>query len=124
MKKIVCIAVLVFLLTGCGSKTPSSPEVPSRTETPRNSAQSELSQVSSQFHHDEVAAAFLNSMGCSDKNCTDETHFHHCPADCGDYDHYHTCSLDCTETSHHHSGHTAESSHKEQHNSSHSDSHH
>ena len=128
MKKKLCMTALVFLflLTGCAAKTLNSSQVPSRAETPGSSTQSERSDVSSQSHHDEVNVQFMNSMGCADKTCTDASHFHHCPADCGNYDHYHTCSLDCTEASHHHRGHTAESSHKEQHNSgSHrSDSHH
>ena len=118
------VLVLLLLMTGCTAKIPNSPESSSRAEAPGGSAQSEISDVS-QSHHEEVTVAFMNSMGCADKNCTDASHFHHCPTDCKDYDHYHACSLDCTEVSHHHSGHTTESSHKEQqHSDSHSGSHH
>ena len=126
MKKKLCMtALILLLLTGCAAKTPNSSQVSPRAETPSSSTQSERSDVSSQSHHDEVNVQFMNSMGCADKTCTDASHFHHCPTDCKDYDHYHACSLDCTETSHHHSGHTTESSHKEQqHSGSHSGSHH
>ena len=117
MKKKLIITALAFLvLAGCGAKMPNGSEV---------SSQSELSTVVSQSHHDEVSVQFMNSMGCADKNCTDASHYHHCPADCTDYDHYHNCSLDCSEASHHHSGHTAESSHKEHRSEGdHGDSHH
>ena len=129
MKKNCCmIAVVFLLLTGCGAKIPNSQAGLSQSELPGSSTRSELSTAASQSHHDEVSTTFMNGMGCSDKNCTNPSHYHDCPADCADYDHYHNCSLDCVETDHHHSSHTAGSGHTEQHSITtgghHSDSHH
>ena len=48
---------------------------------------------------------FCPSKGCVDMNCTDETHYHYCPALCDDPDHEHYCDLEdvefiCGETWH------------------------
>lgn len=48
------------------------------------------------------APLFWNSMGCTDPNCTDPTHFHHCDAGCTVAGHYHSCPAGCT--THNHGG--------------------
>ena len=48
---------------------------------------------------------FCPSMGCVDVDCTDEAHYHYCPALCDDPSHEHYCELEdvtfaCGETWH------------------------
>jgi len=45
---------------------------------------------------------FVNSMGCTDHDCTDPSHYHYCGADCTDPSHYHDCPEGCSDTEHHH----------------------
>lgn len=109
MKKFLCITMLVFLflLTGCDTATPDAPDEPPQPESGA------------------VSIAFLSSMGCSDRNCADVSHYHACPADCANYDHYHSCALGCSETQHHHSSQSAAGGHEERHESEHhEDTHH
>ncbi len=47
-------------------------------------------------------AVFWNSMGCTDHNCADPTHYHHCAAGCADPAHYHDCPAGCADTTHGH----------------------
>ena len=103
MKKFLCMITLVFLFVqaGCSSET------------------QEALDLSPQPGNDTTNVAFLSSMGCSDQNCTNASHYHDCPPDCTDYDHYHNCNLDCAETSHHHDSQTVSGGHGEHHDDSH-----
>ncbi len=57
-------------------------------------------------------AAFLSSFGCSDRNCTDASHYHDCPTG-------------CTKTSHRHGGQTVKSASRKHHGAGHhEDAHH
>ena len=49
-----------------------------------------------------TSSGYVSSMGCSDPNCADPTHFHSCDESCNDPAHYHFCDLDCEIKEHNH----------------------
>ena len=52
----------------------------------------------------EQEPVFYSCMGCTDPNCTDPTHYHHCVAGCTDPAHYHDCPMNCQNPAHPHWG--------------------
>ena len=79
----------------CGSEITAAEHSHQNTHHTDNQSESHHTENSGNQH-------FSNSMGCSDKNCSDASHFHSCDEDCSDPAHYHSCESDCNIKEHNH----------------------
>ena len=79
----------------CGSEITAAEHSHQNTHHTDNQPESHHTENSGNQH-------FSNSMGCSDKNCSDASHFHDCNEDCSDPAHYHFCESDCNIKEHNH----------------------
>lgn len=93
----------------CGSKITAAEHSHQNTHHTNGSAiisddrsHEDTHQTDNHHTQENTARSFMSSMGCSDKDCTDSSHFHDCSEDCSDPAHYHSCESDCNIKEHNH----------------------
>ncbi len=110
MKAITYVLTMLMSLfmTGCQAQAPAAPAVQpaqpaAAVAVPSAQPVTAVAAPSAQPNTAVTeTVVFWNSMGCTDQDCADPTHYHHCAAGCADPSHYHDCPAGCADTTHGH----------------------